>query len=122
MTLESAEAVGDYPKITEENFCFWSRVPTTQGKPGKWKKKVPCQGKHREFDDFAKRQGISIAQVIPSLILNNYTEHCSQYCVCVTIHVDRHRENVQLDRESTGNLKVLFEWCPDGVFLLVWVI
>ena len=31
--------------------------------------KYPCQGKHREFRNFAKTQGISFAQVVNSLIL-----------------------------------------------------
>ena len=30
----------------------------------------PCQGKHREFGNFAERQGILFAQVVNSLILN----------------------------------------------------
>ena len=32
-------------------------------------KKNPCQGKHREFRNFAKTQGIWFAQVVNSLIL-----------------------------------------------------
>ena len=32
-------------------------------------KKNPCQGKHREFGNFAKTQGILFAQVVNSLIL-----------------------------------------------------
>ena len=38
------------------------------GKQGKWKKNS-CQGKHREFGNFAKTQGIWFAQVVNSLIL-----------------------------------------------------
>ena len=34
-----------------------SRVPTAQGKPGKWPKRNPCQEKHREFGNFVKTQG-----------------------------------------------------------------
>ena len=46
------------------------RVPTAQGKHGKLiKKKFACQGKHREFGNFAKTQGILFAQVVNSLIL-----------------------------------------------------
>ena len=30
---------------------------------------IPCQGKHREFGNFAKTQGILFAQVVNSLIL-----------------------------------------------------
>ena len=47
---------------------MWCRVPTAQGKQGKWPKN-PCQGKHREFGNFAKTQGILFAQVVNSLIL-----------------------------------------------------
>ena len=58
------------------------RVPTAQGKQGKWPKQIPCQGKHREFGNFTKTQGswkfcqntgktqgILFAQVINSLFL-----------------------------------------------------
>ena len=38
------------------------------GKTGKMTQNIPCQGKHREFGNFAKTQGI--AQVVNSLILN----------------------------------------------------
>ena len=44
-----------------------------QGKQGKWIKKNPCQGKHREFGNFCqnigKTQGILLAQVINAMIL-----------------------------------------------------
>ena len=39
------------------------------GKTGKMVKNIPCQGKHREFGNFAKTQGIWFAQVVNSLIL-----------------------------------------------------
>ena len=45
----------------------YNRVPTPQGKQGKLPKKNPCQGKHREFGNFAKTQGIWFAQVVNSL-------------------------------------------------------
>ena len=32
-------------------------------------KQIPCEGKHREFGNFAKTQGIWFAQVVNSLIL-----------------------------------------------------
>ena len=44
------------------------RVPTAQGKQGKWPKKFPAR-KHREFGNFAKTRGIWFAQVVNSLIL-----------------------------------------------------
>ena len=40
-----------------------------QGKQGKWPPKNPCQGKHREFGNFAKTTGIWFALVVNSLIL-----------------------------------------------------
>ena len=39
------------------------------GKTGKMAKKNPCQGKHREFGNFAKTQGIWFPQVVNYLIL-----------------------------------------------------
>ena len=44
-----------------------SRVPTIQGK---WQKKNPCQGKHREFClNTGESKGILLAQVVNVLIL-----------------------------------------------------
>ena len=55
------------------------RVPTAQGKQGKWQKKIPVRentgnlkilSKHREnTGNFVKTQGISLAQVVNVLIL-----------------------------------------------------
>ena len=39
------------------------------GRTGKLVKQNPCQGKHREFGNFVKTQGIWFAQVVNSLIL-----------------------------------------------------
>ena len=39
------------------------------GKTGKMTQKNPSQGKHREFGNFAKTQGILFGQVVNSLIL-----------------------------------------------------
>ena len=39
------------------------------GKTGKMTKKIPCQGKHREFGNSAKTQRNWFAQVVNSLIL-----------------------------------------------------
>ena len=36
---------------------------------GKMAKNIPCQGKHREFGNFVKTQGILLAQVVNALIL-----------------------------------------------------
>ena len=49
--------------------CGLSRIPTAQGKQGKWPKIISCQVKHREFRNFDKIQGILFAQVVNSLIL-----------------------------------------------------
>ena len=42
------------------------RVPTAQGKTGKMAKKIPCQGKLREFGSFCQNTG---NLVVNSLIL-----------------------------------------------------
>ena len=52
----------------------WSYVQATHctgktEKTGKIEKKNPCQGKHMEFGNFAKTQGIWFGQVVTSLIL-----------------------------------------------------
>ena len=68
------------------------------GKTGKMAQQIPCQGKHREFGNFAKTQGILFAQVVNSLILKvkdififgtkilnlkkNWISLPSQFCVC----------------------------------------
>ena len=39
------------------------------GKTGKMAQKNPCQGKHREFRNFTKTQGIWFVPVVNSLIL-----------------------------------------------------
>ena len=60
------------PKLPEPLMHIGSirdRVPTAQGKQGKWQNKKSCQGKHREFGNLAKTQGIWFAQIVNSLIL-----------------------------------------------------
>ena len=76
-----------------------------------------------------KTQGIWFAQVLNSLILKlkdismfaaeipnffeaGYVYQVSLVYVIVTNHVNWHRENLQSDRENTGNLKMQFEWVP----------
>ena len=58
------------PFITVFLTCKDQGTHTTE-KTGKMAKKYPCQGKHREFGNFAKRQGKhrEFAQVVSSLIL-----------------------------------------------------
>ena len=103
------------------------------GKTGKMAKKNPCQGKHREFGNFAKTQRILFAQVVNSLILKVKLKdivifaakisifsprsliglQVSFVYVIVTNYVNWHRENLRLNNEKTGknrgNLKIQFE-------------
>ena len=86
-------------------------------------KEIPCQGKRREFGNFAKTQektqGILFAQVVNSLMPNVkdiaiFAAKISiffrswiglQYAnrsAIVTNDVNWHRENLRLDREKTG--------------------
>ena len=73
---------------------------TRQGIMGKWPKKLPCHGKHREFGNFAKTQGILICcsnYNFPDFKGKGYCDSChenfnffsrrwiglpSQFCVC----------------------------------------
>ena len=77
--------------------------------------KNPSQGKHREFGNFAKTQGIWFAQVVNSLILKvkdicreNFQisfkmDKSAKSVLCiqllVTNHVNWHRENLRSNRE-----------------------
>ena len=95
--------------------------------------KIPCQGKHREFGNFALTQGILFPQVVNCMILTVkdiaiFAARISKkkkkiaklersaksvfLYVIVSNYVNWHRENLQLDRENTGNLKIQFEWVP----------
>ena len=77
----------------------------------------PCQGKHREFGNFAKTQGILfdwilvldvaiIATKFPFFLEFGYVWQVCFVYVIVTNYVNWHRENLRLDTENTGNLKV----------------
>ena len=87
------------------------------GKTGKMK--IPSQGKHREFENFAKIQGILFVQVVDSLILKvrdivifavkitifsfSWIDLPSNFVYAVvTNYVNWHMENLWLDREKTG--------------------
>ena len=86
------------------------------GKTGKMAKKNPCQGKHGEFGNFAKTQGIWFSQVVNSLILkvkeilifaakiSIFFKVCqvSFVSVIVTNYVNWHRDNLRSGREITG--------------------
>ena len=106
---------------TLENVQVYSMYQGTHctGKTGKMAKKNLCQGKHREFGNFAKtqgKQGICFSQVVTSLILKEkdilifaakisiFFKVCqvSFVSVIVTNYVNWHRENLQSGREKTG--------------------
>ena len=58
--------------------CYkFTRVPTAQGKQGKCQKRIPVM-ENREFENFAKTQGILFVLVVNSLILKLGS---SQFCV-----------------------------------------
>ena len=88
-------------------------------------KKNPCQGKHRQFGNFAKTQAIWFAQVVNSLILkvkdiSIFAAEISKnvqfifdgglICkvsfvyVIVSNHINWHRGNLRPNRENTRNL------------------
>ena len=97
------------------------------GKTGKMDQKNPCRGKHKEFGNFAKTQGIWFAQVVNSLIqqvkdiaifamqIFQFSLEAGYVCqvrfvyVILTNNVNWHREKLRFDRENTGNLKMQFE-------------
>ena len=96
-------------------------------------KKIPGQGKHREFGNFAKTQGICFAQIVNSLILKvkdififaakippfflKLDMSTNQFCVCNT-HKSRKLAQRKFavrqgkNRENTGTLKMEFDWLP----------
>ena len=53
--------MGTLPFVIQGTHCT--------GKTGKMAKEISFQGKHREFGNFAKTQGIWFTQVVNSLIL-----------------------------------------------------
>ena len=59
-------------------------------------KMIPCQGKHREFRNFAKTQGIWFAQVVNSLILK--LNDISKFAVKIT------HKNSKLDKSAKSVL------------------
>ena len=97
------------------------------GKTGKMAKEIPCQGKHREFGNFAKTQGIEeFCQNTGNFVCSSckfpyskgsrYFNNCCEnfhlfseagkdykvsfVYVIVTNHVNWHRENLCSDREK----------------------
>ena len=59
-SLELTWPSGQAPKYEVSllwfSFCCCNRVPSAQGQQGKRQKYI-CQGKHRDFGNFAKKQG-----------------------------------------------------------------
>ena len=104
-------------------------VPTAQGKQGKLPQKSPCLGKHREFGNFAKTQGILFAQVVDFLFLKVkdiliFATKISTFFLklgmsaksVLLCNSQKSRKLAQgkfaLSQENTGNLKIQFEWVP----------
>ena len=112
------------------------RVPTAQGKQGKWPKKIPVRentgnlemlSKHREFC-LNTRNFVSSSCKCSDSKSKGYCDSCrkkihffpeagmvcqvSSVYVILTNYVNWHTENLRLDRENTGNLKIQFEWVP----------
>ena len=102
-----------------------NRVPTAQGKHGKWQKEIR-QRKHREFGNFAKTQRIWFAQVVSSLIQkvkdiaifatkipNCFRSWICQFCVCYS---QKSRKLVQgkfaVGQGKHRDFKMQFEWGP----------
>ena len=102
------------------------------GKTGKMEKN-PCQGKHREFGNFAKTQGILFAQVINSqrpkvkdigifavkisIFFRNWIGLPSLFCAYNSHKIwklaqGKFAGGQGKHRENTGNLKIQFEWVP----------
>ena len=103
-----------------------------QGKHREFGNFVKTQGKRREFClNTGKTQGVLLAQVVNVLILKvkdiaivaakkksiffpeagSVCQVSSMYVILAN-YVNWHRENLQSDRENTGNLKIQFEWVP----------
>ena len=97
-----------------------SRVPTAQGKQGKWPKKL-CQGKRRELGNFAKTRGILHTHVENFMILKNQDTvlffKASFAYETVRNFLNLHRKNYPTDRENKENLKIGFEWAPLSIIL-----
>ena len=110
------------------------RVPTAQGKQGKWPPKkslsgnleiLSKHGKHRKFcqntGNFvssnckcsdSKSKAYCRKKKIHFFPEAGYVCQVSFVYVIVTNYVNWHRENLRSDRENTGNLKIQFEWVP----------
>ena len=83
-------------------FIFWcilqgAHCTGKTGKPGKMAKKNPCQGKQREFGNFAKTQGIWFAQVVKSLILK--VKDISKFAAKIS------QKNLKLDKSNEKGKK-----------------
>ena len=89
----------------------------------------PCQGKHREFGNFAKTQGIWFAQVVNSLILKvkdiskfatiilnfffSLISLPSEFCVCKSHKLHKLAQGkLAVGQGKRRALKMQFEWVP----------
>ena len=109
------------------------RVPTAQGKQGKWQKMIPCQGKHREFGTFVKTQGKHREFGLLKLILKvkdisifaakSFLFFFKAVCQVSFLYKGNSHKSCKLaqekfavgqgiNKENTGNLKMQFEWVP----------
>ena len=107
------------------------------GITGKMANKIPCQGKHREFRNFAKTQGKHREFVCSSCKFadfkgKRYCDICSenfhffprswiglpsQFCLCIwhklcKLAQGKFAIRQEKHREKIGNLKIQFEWVP----------
>ena len=91
------------------------------------------KGKHREFGNFAKTQGILFAQVVNSLILKvkaiaifaakmsiSWIGLPSQLCVCNSHKLCKLAQGkIAVCQGKTENLKIQSEWVPCK-YLIFW--
>ena len=103
-----------------------SRVPTAQGKQGKENTgNLEILPKHRENTGnfvcssckFPHSNGKGYCNICRENFHFIFPEagrvcHVSFVYVIATNSVNWHRENLPVDRENTGNLKIQFEWVP----------
>ena len=91
------------------------RVPTAQGKQGKWQEKI-CV---REFVIFARTQGILFAQVVNSMILKildiaifaaTFFRSVSHIKLLQISEIGTGKFSSRTGK--TGNLQIGFEWGP----------
>ena len=105
-------AMRHYLEVGQHTTCTCQGTHCT-GKTGKMGGKNPCKGKHRQFGNFAKTQGIWFTQVVSSLILkskdisiiaakiSNFLFEAGYVCQ-VSFQVIGHRENLCWTGKTQG--------------------